>query len=96
MWGGGGGGWRWHGAKHKPVLEAIMTRQLNRTKKHAEMTEDVIHPVEIKEHGMSSRHKRLFLGSLHSTLNTHSVNEPKPFPKVHLPFIVSLRDREKF
>ena len=66
-------------------------------KQHTEMNGHNILPkyVELLEHGLNNRQKRLFLESLHSTLNTDAVNERQPFPKAYLPFVASLRDREK-
>jgi len=87
--------WNSRGAEHKPG-----TRGNNESaiKQHAETTGHDIHPnyVEILERGVGSRNKRLFLESLHSTVNTEAVNERQPFPKAYLPLIVSLRDCHKF
>ena len=76
--------WNSRGAEHKPG-----TRGNNESaiKQYAETTANY---VEILERGAGNRNKRLFLESLHSTVNTEVVNERKPFPKVYLPLIVPL------
>ena len=66
---------------------------------HAETTGHDIHPNYVEILGRTWREQlaqSLFLESLHSTMNTEPVNEHQPFPRAYLPFIVYLRDREKF
>ena len=71
---------------------------MSAVKQHAETTGHDIHSnyVEIMERGVGSRNERLFLESLHSTVNIEADNERQPFPKAYLPLIVSLRDCHKF
>ena len=69
------------GAEHKPGTRG------NDESAIKQYAETIANYVEILERGAGNRNKRLFLESLHSTVNTEAVNERQPFPKVCLPLI---------
>lgn len=82
--------WNSRGLEHKPG-----TRRQNDSaiRHHAESTGHDIHPNEviILERGISNKRERLFLESLHSTLDSDTVNEKCEFPKSYTPLLRSLR-----
>ena len=71
-WGDGGGGGG--GAEHKPSTKGNNESAIQQ---HTEMTGHDIHPnyVELLVDGVNNQQQRLFLESLHSTLNTDAANE---------------------
>ena len=59
---------------------------------HAERVGHDIHPnyASILERNVTNYNKRIFLESLHSTLDKNTVNERKEFPRPYLPLLKSL------
>jgi len=82
--GGGGGGRAW--VKHDPYH---VSNRESAIKQHAVSTDHNSHPrdAQILEHGVANSHKRLFLKSWHSTFDSITTNERKPFPCAYLPLI---------
>jgi len=61
----------------------------NYLKQHADSTDHNIYPrdAQILKRGVNNYHKRLFLESWQSALDSIAVNERKPLPLAYLPLI---------
>ena len=65
-------------------------------RQHAERTTHDIHPrYGLLERNETNYKRRIFLESLHSNIDKHSVNERMEFPRAYVPLLRSLGSQNK-
>ena len=86
--------WASRRVEHDPARAASKESAI---RQHAERTTHDIHPRygQILERNETNYKRRIFLESLHSNIDKHSVNERMEFPRAYVPLLRSLGSQNK-